>query len=707
MTHRLQPLLAPASVAVVGATPREGAVGNEVLVNLQRGKFPGRLFAVNPGHEQILEIPCFSSLGTLPEVPEHVIFALGDRHIEEAVDEAIALGVPAATIYSALLLEEGDGLRERVAAKIEAAGMLLAGGNGMGIYNFRDRFWGCGFDTRQHPVVGNVVLLSQSGSGMSGILDCEERIDFLFAASTGRELVVGVEDYLDYVLDLPETGVVGLFLETARQPDKLLAAFAKAAGKRIPIVTLKVGRTELSARMAQSHSGALAGSDDSYQAIFDRYGVQRVADMDELASALILLSKVTLPETDAEHAGLVGLHDSGGERQLMIDLAEAAGVPFARLSESTEKQLLERLDPGLPAVNPLDGWGAGGADADQVMTDCFSAMLAEDTALLGAVVHDRAPGGGIYTDYLDYLEQAHARTGKPVCLVASRQGTGADPRVIETTRRGFPVLDGVSQFLAAVRCLFGYRDFQRRPVMAVPALSPFIVDNLRGQINDAGLSGSLGEHLSTALLSDCGLTMNAGMLVHSGDDVDAVADNLHYPVVLKTAEDIEHKSDVGGVVLDIDSAAALRSAYGELSGRLGATAYIAPMIEAEGLEMILGSTLDPQFGPMVVLGLGGIHAETLQDVAVLAAPFDAATAERALNNLKLQPLLGGARGAEPVDVHAFCEMAARLSVMVHALKDIVVEVDINPVKLGPWGVVGLDALVVCAEAPAKSTEDAA
>ncbi len=697
--HRLQPLVAPASVAVVGATPRAGAVGNEVLVNLQRGRYPGALYAVNPGHQDILGIDCYPDLASLPELPEHVIFALGDQHIEAALEAAIALGVPAATIYSGLLLEARDGLRERVASRVADAGMLLAGGNGMGVFNFREQFWGGGFDTREHPVVGNVVLLSQSGAGMSGILDCEERLDFLFAASTGQELIVGVEDYLDYVLDLPETGVVGLFLETARQPAKLQAAFAKAADRRIPIVVLKVGRSELSAQLAVSHSGALAGSDASYQAVFDRYGVQRVRDMDELATALILFSKISLPDSDHPAPGIVSLHDSGGERQLIIDLAADIGVPFAALGEATKETLESLLDPGLPAVNPLDAWGAGGPDADTVMARSLGAMLAEDAALLGAVVHDRAPGSAIYSEYFEYLEQAHAATGKPVCLVAARQGTGTDARVVATTRRGFPVLDGVSQFLGGVRCLLAYREFQCRPPQKMPTLSPVIVDNLRAQLTEAKLSGELGEHISTALLTECGLTMNAGMLVADAEALESVAEQLHYPVVLKTANGTAHKTDVDGVVLAIACAAELRAAYADLSGRLGPQAYIAPMVEAPGVEMILGATRDPQFGPMVVLGFGGVHAETLQDVAVLAAPFDAATAERALAGLALAPLLEGARGAQPVDVPAFCEMAARLSAMVHALADLVAEVDINPVKLGPWGVLGLDALVVLDAAP--------
>ena len=443
-----------------------------------------------------------------------------------------------------------------------------------------------------------------------------------------------------------------------------------------------------------------------WQAVFDRYGVQRVADMDELATALILLSKVPVPDSTA-NGGLVTLHDSGGERELIIDLADRLEVPFAALSQSTKQRLEAVLDPGLPPVNPLDAWGAGGPGAHTVMADSLTAMLEEDSALLGAVVHDRGPGSAIYREYVGYLDRAHKATGKPVCLVAACHGSGADPLAVETTRRGFPVLDGVAQFLTAARCLFDYHAWLKRPTLAPPQLSPVIVDNLRAQLAEAGLAGPLNEHLSTALLSECGVTMNTGMLVHDLEAIDRVAESLHYPVVLKTAAGIEHKSDVDGVVLGIDSPRALQAAYVDLAERLGPEAYIAPMIEASGVEMMLGSMRDPQFGPMVVLGFGGVHAETLNDVAVLAAPFDAESAGRALDRLALRPLLDGTRGAEAVDRQAFCEMAAHLSAMVYALRDVVVEVDINPVKVGPWGAVGLDALIVCAPSASRTGEQAA
>ena len=322
--HRLDPLLRPRSIAVVGASTRAGAVGNEVLINLRRGGYAGALYPVNPGRDTIDRLPCFASLSALPEVPQLVVFAVNDTRLEACFDEAVALGVEAATVFSAMVLPgastpgaSSPGLAARIQKKARHAGMLLHGGNSMGFFNFGGDVWVSGFDTREHRRPGNVVLLSQSGAGMSGILDCEERLDFLFAASTGQELCLSVEDYLDYVLDLPATRVVGLFLETSRQPHRFIAALEKARRRQVPIVALKVGRTALAARLAVSHSGALAGSDATFDALFRRYGVQRVDDMAQLAASLILFAQPQrLPP-----GGLATLHDSGGERQLAIDLA--------------------------------------------------------------------------------------------------------------------------------------------------------------------------------------------------------------------------------------------------------------------------------------------------------------------------------------------------------------------------------------------------
>ncbi len=307
MSHFLDPLLCPQSIAIVGATQRKEAVGSKVLKNLLEGEYPGNLYAVNPRYQEIDSVACYPSLSELPQAVEHVIFAVGDGRIESALDEAIAHGIKAAIIFSSLVLENDTTplLLERIYQKVKQAGILLCGGNGMGFYNFRDSVLACGFATRSHRKQGNVTYISQSGSGMAGILDVDERIDFNFAVSTGQELIVSAEDYLDYALDQPETRVVGFFMETSRHPEKLIAAFNKAKARNIPIVVVKVGRTELAAELAVSHSGAMAGSDTVYDAIFDRYGVQRVDDMDQLATALIMFAQ---PHA-VQAGGIVTIHD--------------------------------------------------------------------------------------------------------------------------------------------------------------------------------------------------------------------------------------------------------------------------------------------------------------------------------------------------------------------------------------------------------------
>ena len=689
MPHYLDPLVRPDSIAVVGASRRADAVGNTVLKNLLKGEFPDALYAVNPRYDEIEGVPCYPSLSALPQPVRLVIFAVSDERLEGLLDEALACGMEAAMIYSALMLgtDSEPPLRQRVCEKAKQAGLLLCGANSMGFYNFAHNVWAGGFPTRSHHKPGKAVLISQSGAGMSGIVDPDERIDFSFAVSTGLELTVTTEDYLDYALEQPETRVIGLFLETSRQPGRMIAAFRKAAGRNIPIVAVKVGRTELAAQLGVSHSGALAGSDAVYDAVFDRYGVQRVDDMEQLATALIMFAQ----PHPVGPGGIVTIHDSGGERQLLIDLAARLGAPLADISARTRKRLEALLDPGLPAVNPLDAWSAGGADYEDRLDECFAALLQDEAASLGAIVHDRAAHGRIYPDYIRHLRNGHSASGKPVFLVSNRQGTGADPLVVETTRAGFPVLDGIASFLVGARCRLSYCDFQVRPGIRPPVLPASTVSVWRGRLAEIE---DIDEIEAGQFLHDCGIPMVTVRVVNDEAELASLGAEMGYPLVMKTAmSGIHHKSDMGGVCLNIGSEAELLHIYRDMSMRLGSRVLIAPMIEGPGVEMILGLTTDEQFGPMVVVGIGGVHAELLQDVVTVAPPFDVATALYNLDRLKMRKLLDGARGAPPVDVPAFCEAAAILSVIAIEFADLVKEVDINPVKVLERGCLGLDALI--------------
>lgn len=689
MPHRLDPLLRPRSVAVIGASARPDSMGWWALENLARGGYRGTVLPVNPNYRELEGLACAARIADLPETPDLAIFAIGDANVESAIDDAIAAGIPAAVIMSSLAIDEDDEppLKGRVRQKFAAAGTLVCGANGMGFYNVRDHVWACGFDSTMHEPPGKVAIISHSGAGMSGIIDCEERLQINFAVSTGNELGVTMDEYLDFVLDLPETRAVGLFVETARNPAGLRRALARAARRGVPVVALKVGRTEESARLAESHSGAMAGDDAAYEALFDRYGVQRVSDQDEWTTALILFAELDLPGPGS----LVSLHDSGGERQLLVDLAHELGVPLAKLAPGTVAALERVMPPELPAVNPLDAWSRGGPDAGEAMTHCLSRLLQDPGAALGAVVHDRAPGGGIYRSYLDYMRNANADSGKPVALVAARQGTGHDDAAVSSTSAGFPVLDGLRSFLVGVRALFSYRDFRGRVTADVPLPDAAVADRWRQRL---AVGETLGEADSLAMLADFGIATTPPAVANTVEEAVSIAASAGYPVAMKTAmPGATHKTEQRGVVLDIADERRLREHYADLGLRLGPTVLVAPMV-GPGEEILLGVKRDPQFGPVVLLGFGGVFAETLGDVTFALPPFDAAHARRCFDRLRLRPLLDGVRGRPAPDVDKLCETASMFSAIAQVLGDVVESIDVNPLIATADGTVAVDALVV-------------
>ena len=557
----------------------------------------------------------------------------------------------------------------------------------MGFYNFNDHVWVCGFETRDHHTPGNVALISQSGSGMCGIVDVEGRIDFNLAVSTGQELTVTLADYLDFALEMEGTRVVGLFIETIRDVPAMTAALDKAKAKQIPIVAIKVGRTDLSVELAKSHSGALAGNYQAYQAYFDRHGILPAEDVDELTTTLILFAQ---PHPVRE-GGLVSLHDSGGLRQLAIDLADQVDTPYTELTNETVDTLQKTLEPGLPAVNPLDSWNAGGPDFEDRAAGYLTALMADPGAAFGAVIQDRNKDSSIYPEYVNYIRKAHAATGKPGALVSARQGTGMDPLVIEATREGFPVLDGMLPFFKGVKHLFDYRDFKKRSDLQLIPAPEEAVQKWRERLSSGDL---VSEADGARLLRDFGLPALTYHKAASAKEAIAAAIATSFPVVMKTAmPHIAHKTDQGGVALGLQDEEAVRNAYTVMADRLGPQVAITQMIDSPGVEMILGATQDPTFGPLVTIGFGGIYAETLKDVTYLLPPFDAQTVRRKLDGLKLRPLLEAQRGRPALDVDALAKTAAGFSSLVAALRDSLVEIEINPLLVMPEGCQALDILI--------------
>ena len=689
MPHRLDPLLDPESIVIVGAST-SGGMGSRLIKNLQHGGFKGKLFGLHPKNKEAFGVPCYPDFKSLPEKVDHAIFAVSDQRIEGLIDAAIEADVEAMSIMSMLLIDDDQEpyLKDRIQLKLKDADILLCGANGMGFFHIEKGVWVNGYYTRPNHEPGGICIISQSGSGVAGIIDCEERINLNLSVSSGSELTVGAEDYLDYVLHQQSTKVVGMFLETIRKPDQMIQAFQLAKERKIPIVVLKTGRTEQSAELTVSHSGGLAGVDDYYDALFEKYGVQRVADMDELATTLIMFDQPHQLAT----GNMVSIHDSGGERQLMIDIADQQGVEFAELEESTTQKLKEILEPGLPAVNPLDAWGKGLEDADQIMADCITEMLDDPNASMAAIVMDRGPLGLIHEEYIDYyMKQANDRTGKPVFLVTNRQGTGIHPLVVEATKMGMPVLDGIQSFLAGVRCLHQYRDFLSRKDLVDIDLDS---DKLKKHQDQLERSDFVSEADALNMFFDLGLNANQSKIINNQDELLSEAKAMDFPLVLKTAvEDVYHKSELNGVYLNIDSEEKLRLSYEQLQEKHPGKALLARMIESEGIEMIVGMTTDQQLGPMVTIGFGGYYAEALNDAVTMMPPFSKQAAKEALKSLKMKRLFEGYRGSNPADLDAFAEFASRFSMIALELSNQICEIDLNPVILGSDICIAVDALI--------------
>ena len=685
---RLDPLLNPASIAFVGASARPGTPGHTML-DLNRGAaLEGRLYPVNPRYSRIDGVDCYPSLDALPEVPDLAVLGLADQRLEHALFEAAVAGVRAAVIFGGANLEEPEQTRlvRRLSAIADEAGIPICGGNGMGFYNLDA---GLRITFSRPPSVtpaGSVALISHSGSSWSSMTHNDGRLRFNLSVSSGQELNVGVADYLRYALSMPTTRAIGLVLETVRRPEDFLAALSEANALGVPVMALKVGRTEQSARLAISHSGAIVGDDAAFDAVFDHHGVGRARTLEELAAALLLLSRAGR----VGPGGLAVIHDSGFERELLIDLASDHGTALTCISPETRERLAALLDPGLEPVSPLDAWGTG-REYERVFSECLGALMDDPGTACGFISHSVRTGFWISEAWTRVAEENARRTDKPIAMVSNFPWVQDGAVVERLSEMDIPVIGGMGNGLDAARHLFAWRDFLAREPASPPAgLSPGRRAAWQARLEAGEV---LDEAESLALLADYGLDVARSRVVSSRDEVERLAASIDAPVALKTAmPGVHHKSEGGGVLLDV-APDRLVETYDSLAARLGPRALVADMAPP-GVEMALGVVRDPHFGPLLVVAAGGVLIEVLSDRRLALPPFDRSRAERLISGLRCRPLLNGHRGRPPSNVAALAEAAARLSVLAHELGPWIAELDVNPIIVGRERAVAVDALVV-------------
>jgi len=700
----LRGLLEPTSIAVVGASDRPGP-GCQVMKNLDQLGFRGDIVPINPKYDRIGGRRCYPSL-TEAHTAGHRIDAtavlLGRDRIIPVLEEAGSLGVKGGWAFASGFSESGaDGrlLQDKLAAVCQRYGMAFCGPNCVGF--LCPALGSAAFSAPISPSLrtGNVSAVAQSGSICLAMVNSARGIGFRFLVSSGNEAVVDTTDYIDYFLEDDQTEVVLAFLEQLRSPARFIEVAKKARRLGKPLIALKVGRSEMAQRATIAHTGALAGADDVYDAVFRKYGVIRVGDLDEMLETAEAFSQLGRNLPQGPRIGMLTV--SGGEISLIADLAEGLGFEFPEWSDRARSAFAEVLPPYADIANPLDAWGSGRVEETYVR--CVDAAVDEDVDIV--VISQDAPSGLAATQIEQYGAIADAaaaaseRSGKPIVAISHLSG-GLDQALRDGFAKGHvPLIQGSREGLLAVHHLIAQgRESVRAESLNVQS------EQRRGSRWLSGGDGLVDEVCSKHVFREYGIPCVDEELCRTADEAARAAQEFGYPVVLKAiSPDLPHKTDAGVVILGIENEVALRSAYQRVLDRaqqhLAADqikgVLVQRLVKEVVAETLVGVVRDPAFGPVVVFALGGTTVELFKDRAVGIPPLSLAEAREMIASTRAAELLAGFRGSEPGDVEALADVIVRIGRIAEHWKEEVIAIDINPLLVlsKGQGVVAVDGLI--------------
>ncbi|WP_249931221.1 acetate--CoA ligase family protein [Ramlibacter sp. 2FC] len=689
--HSLHPLFFPQSVAIIGASSDPERIGGRPLRFLIESGFAAPIYPVNKSGAQIQGLASFSSVLDIPGPVDQAIIAVPVAGVEAALGDCIRKGVRCVQVLTAGFAElgsEGRALQDRLLAMCRAAGVRMVGPNSLGLLNVDTRFFAT-FSTALNglqPRPGVISLATQSGAfgscayGMATL----RGLGFSKIIATGNEADVDVAECIAYLADDPQTQVICAAIESCRDGNRLRAALLKAAVAGKPVLVMKVGRTELGAAAASTHTGSLAGDDAVFDAVFAECGAYRPSSIEEMLDIAYLCATTGRMPPNADIGVVTG---SGGIGVLMADHAGDSGLSMSPLPPAAVAATLELL-PFAVAANPLD-------------------MTAQVTSVKGGVPRtlDAMLTHGPYGTVFAYL--AHVGLS-PQRFASSLDELGA-------LRLRHPDKDIVMVMLSAPE-VNARLEAMRMPVFADPSRAVLAVAAaarmaerrrmLYQAVTHTGQGRALGqvdtEATAKKALALAGLPMLPECLCANADEAVRAAEGVGFPVVAKiSSPDIPHKTEVGGVLLNLPDAAAVRAAFDTLVSRARAAVpqariegvLVAPMLKG-GVEVILGVHMDPTFGPMVMYGSGGTAVELFKDVAFASAPLNPARAQALVDRVRSSALLRGWRGAPPCDEAALVDALCRLSEFALAHREELVSVDINPLVVRAQGAVCLDAVIV-------------
>jgi len=700
-----QHIFNPRSIAIYGMSPTPGSPGQRALGQLKN--YRGRILLVNPKYERIGDAPCYPGIAALPETPDCVLFAVPREAIEAAVTECAARGVKSVVVFAAGYAETGKpdriAAQERLAAIGRESGMKIIGPNCMGFANFSTMAVVSFTQTSPrggmtHPA--GIGIVSQSGALGFGMVQASENgVVISHAIATGNSCDVNIADNIAYLAGDPTCNAIACIFEGMSDTSMLLEAAEIAWKADKPLVVAKLGTGERGAAAAMSHTGSLAGSNAAYKAAFERAGIIVIEGMSGLMETCSFLSKAGRPK--ARGVGIIA--SSGGGGIATADMAETFGIDLPQPQGETLKILQANVPEYGSTKNPCDVTTTINAKPE-ILTNTVEAMLAD--AHYGALIYPQVTVSGRTAERRQHLGTLAKKYGKPFCLPFVGGWTGG-PGTAEVERdrnlAWFFNLDTCFKAIAA----WHWRDDKRlkeekRGQRKVVRLAPADAKDRAAKLIAASPNAALTEREAKEVLAAYGVPVVGETLVQSADDAVRAAAKLGFPVALKMeSPDILHKTEAGVIRLNLRTDEEVSRAYTAImtnAGKLGRSpringVLVQPMAPS-GTEIMVGAKIDPQFGPLIVAGLGGILVELLKDTAVELAPITTCEAKAMLGKLKGRAALAGFRGAEPVDQDKLAEVMVRLAELADDQKDLIAELDVNPLICSGGRIMAVDALIV-------------
>ena len=694
----LNKLLKPTSVAVIGASENEGFGGDVCRNILSYVEDRSHVYFIHPKRDSVFGVPCYKSISDVPENVDLMVICTSQKTVIPLLQEGAKKGVGGAVVFASGYGEVGTAEGKQNEAELIAAAkeldIAVMGPNCAGFVNYIDNVQAFAFISAKRDRKGSVGVVSQSGQLCLSMMD-DPGMRFSYNISAGNGKIVQMEDYMDFLVDDEDTKVVSIYIEGVKNADKFAAVLKKAAEKRKPVVILKAGRSAKGGAIAASHTGSLSGSDASFDAVLKKFGAIRVDDLEELIAMSLMLSTM---KRMPEKATFASMNLSGGETGICADVGSLNGIEYPDFTEETLKKLKEQLPSYASPNNPLDMTASLSYDADlyagalrTVMDDPNIGMVLIGYTLLLEIadpcIHYMYKG-------IEKVVQEKGGNCKPIAMIPFAENTRNPEYQEKLFQIGVPVLPPPVYAFKLLRHLADFIAYE--PETKTLELA---VGHPKSEETQA-----LSEHESKQELKVYGVPVPDEVIVTSKEEAAQFVKNHPGPLVMKVeSADILHKSDVGGVKLNVCGPEAAEKAYEEIMESVTAKrpdAHIngiltVPMLDA-GVEIIIGVNNDPQFGPMIMVGMGGVFVEVFKDVALYPAPLKEEEALEMLKSLKSFKLLNGYRGTEKCDIKALCQTIVAISNYAQANKDVLKELDINPLFVYPEGKgVGVaDALIV-------------